>query len=187
MPATDGSGHFGGNGISSCGEACAPPGTRLGLFNKIRRRRVPAWPKHDARFYENRLACVTVDAISGWLFSSLRQQPQECPAVLAKQPYFYLPVLLCFSGPHLHLRGLILAMCFVSTLGLRQRFSFYSCKSCEWWWGRKGSLTLVWQHVVCHVGFVWKHKAATGDSSRLSETASMVSWQQCVCFRPAKK
>lgn len=106
---------FWGNGISSCGEACTPPRTRLGLFNKIRRRRVPAWPKHDARFYENRLLVL----------HQLMQSVDNCfhlwdvshrSVLLLLQNNLILKVLLvCFSGPHLHLRASFL-WCVLSAL-----------------------------------------------------------------------
>lgn len=107
---------FWGNGISSCGEACAPPGTRLGLFNKIQRRRVgPAWPKRDAQFYENRLPVL----------HQLMQSVDNCfhlwdvshrSVLLLLQNNLILKVLLvCFSGPHLHSRALFL-WCVLSAL-----------------------------------------------------------------------
>lgn len=47
---------FWGNGISSCGEACTSPITRLRRLNKaIRRRRVPAQPQRDTRLCGNTL------------------------------------------------------------------------------------------------------------------------------------
>lgn len=51
----------------------------------------------------------------------------------------------------------------------------------------RGSLTLVWQHVVCHVRFVLKHKAAPSNRNRLNETALSLFSDGTVVQQPAKK
>lgn len=51
---------FWGDGISSCGEACTQPTSRLWRFNKaVQRKRVPAQPKRDACSMEIRSSSDT--------------------------------------------------------------------------------------------------------------------------------